>query len=108
MNGLCARLLRCIQNSFDIQVGFGSRRRPYGIRFIRTLYMQSGAVYIRKDRNRRNAKLMARTNDADGNLTAIRNQDFLEHFHCSRETQHSNSYGKRKASRIREALNLGA
>ena len=50
-------------------------------RFIRMLNMQGIFIRIRIYRDRFDAKLLAGAHDANGDLTAIGNQDLFEHVH---------------------------
>ena len=43
-------------------------------------HMMRGAVGLGEDRNRKQSHLPARTHDAQGNLTSVGNQYFLNHF----------------------------
>ena len=63
----------------DVEVGLGGRRRADGISLVGFAHVQRGAIHFGEDRDRGDAHLAAGANDAHRDLSAIGDQDFLEH-----------------------------
>ena len=80
MNGIGTASL-CRGNHFIyIQITLFCHSRSYRIGLIGISHMMRGAVSLGKDGNRKQSHLPARTHDAQGNLTSVGNQYFLNHF----------------------------
>ena len=64
----------------DVQVAFARARRPDAHGFIRKAHVQRVAVGFGIDRDRGDAQFLARIDHAQGDFTAIGDQDFSKHF----------------------------
>ncbi len=84
MDRLRARASGHIQDRVRAQVGLDRRRVPNVIRLVRFANVERGAVRIRIDGDGGDAQLAAGADDAHRNLSAVGNQDLLEHgaFRC--------------------------
>src|SRR5208283_188978 len=63
----------------NVEIAQRQLRRPNADSFVREAHRQRMPVGLAVNRHRADAQLLARANDAQGNLSAIRNQDFLKH-----------------------------
>ena len=79
MNRIDIANLGCAHDAIDFQITFRARRRADADGFIRKLNVQRIDVRFRINRQRANAELFAGANDAQRDLTAIGNQNFLKH-----------------------------
>ncbi len=79
MDGLRARGEASLDDLVDQQIRLGRWRRADGDGLVRHLHMQAVPVGVGVDRNRLDAHLAGRLDDAAGDLAAIGDQDFLEH-----------------------------
>ncbi len=71
----------------NIEVALVQPRRPDANRFVGKAHMQRIAVGLAVDGHRLDAQFLAGADHAQGNLTAVRNQDLLEHeFNASNFT----------------------
>ena len=64
----------------DVQVTFARSRRPDANGFIGESHVERVPVGFGIDRDRGNAQFLARIDDAQGDFTAIGNEDFSKHF----------------------------
>ena len=67
------------QDLADIQIGFPGGGRADMVCLIGFPHVERGAVDVGEDRDRGNAHLAAGANDAHCNLSAVGNQNLLEH-----------------------------
>ncbi len=79
MNGVGPRDFRGADNRRNVQIALGAPRRPDTHVFIGKPDVQRVLVGFRIHRHGLDAELAARDDDAHGDLTAVRNQDFFEH-----------------------------
>src|SRR5262249_43173183 len=63
----------------DVEVAFGGRRRPDADGLVGQLEVGCVAVGLAEYRDYLNAHVLARANHAEGNLTAVGDQDALKH-----------------------------
>ena len=63
----------------NVEVAVGQPRRPNANRFVGKAHVQRVAVGLAINGDGLDAQFLAGANDAQGNLTAVRNQDFLKH-----------------------------
>src|ERR1039458_1442951 len=68
-----------VENLLDVQVRLGSGGRADGIRFVGFADVQRGAIHVGVDSNRGNSHLVAGADNAYGDFSAIRDENFLEH-----------------------------
>ena len=80
MNRLCARAPGGIENAIDLQVALGRWRRAHQDRLIGFAHVQCRAVRFRINRDRLQAKIAARADYADRDLTAVGNQHSFKHL----------------------------
>ena len=80
MDGIGTASLCRGNHFFNIQITLFCHGRSYRISLIGICHMMRGAVGLGEDRNRKQSHLPARTHDAQGNLTSVGNQYFLNHF----------------------------
>ncbi len=63
----------------NVEITLRQLRRPDANRLVGKAHVQRIPVGLAVDRDRADAEFLARANDAQGNLAAIRHQNFLEH-----------------------------
>src|SRR5918912_3735528 len=80
MHRLRPRALCDREQSLDIQIALCRRRSSYVVRLVGETYMKRLPVRIRVHREACHSHLPERTDDADGYLPTVRDQDFLEHL----------------------------
>jgi len=95
MNGLGARLQRCGNDGIPLEIAVLRGRTADGNRLIRHGDMQGARVDIGMNRNRRNAQLSRRCDDATGDLPAIGDQDLAKHGLCPPDRHHMRNRPKR-------------
>jgi hypothetical protein len=78
MDRICSRRNRCRHNRCDIQVTLFSKRWPDADTLGCQLYMKRVFISLGVNCNRLNPKLMTRTDDSKGYLTAICDEDLLK------------------------------
>src|SRR3984885_10721135 len=79
MNRIRTGALRHVQNLFDVEVRLRRSGGADWISFIRVANVQGWAIDVGINRDSGNAHFVARADDAHRNLSAIGNQNFLEH-----------------------------
>jgi hypothetical protein len=79
VNGLGARNLAGGDNLRDVQIGLGRRGRADADAFIGQPHPHGASIGFGMDRDRGNAHFLARPMDAEGDLAAIGDEDFVEH-----------------------------
>jgi CDP-diacylglycerol---glycerol-3-phosphate 3-phosphatidyltransferase len=79
MDGLRPGALRDIENTLDREVALGRRSRSEEERFVRVGDVQRSAVALGIDTDRADAELAKCAEDADRDLSAVGNEDLLEH-----------------------------
>src|SRR5690606_18658286 len=79
VNRVRARLAHRVENGADIEVTFRRRRGTDANGLVRKTHMRRETVRLGIDGDGGNAHPLQRLDDADGNLPAIGNQNFLEH-----------------------------
>src|SRR5437868_73986 len=79
MNRVHVADFRCADNRGNIQVAFAGFRRSDADGFIGEANVQRVAVGVTVDGDGLDAQLFAGADDPQGNLAAVRNEDFLEH-----------------------------
>ena len=82
MNGFSSAVFCNFDQASYVEISFRSRREAgtQRISFIGLADVQRGTIHIRIHRHCRDAHLMAGTDHAHGNLAAIGDQDFAEHW----------------------------
>ena len=80
MDGVCAGARGDVENLLNVEIGLGRCGCADGISLIGLADVQRGAIDVRVDGNRGNSHLVAGADDAHGNLAAIGDENFLEHF----------------------------
>src|SRR5262245_4349233 len=79
MNRGSTRCSRRLNDLRDVEIALQGRARADGDRAIGQLDVQRMLIGIGKDRNRLDAELAARLDDANGNLAAVRDQQTSNH-----------------------------
>src|SRR4051812_42416352 len=80
MNGIRGRDFRGADDGRDVEVAERGRGGPDAHRFIRKADVQRVRVCLGVNGDGGDPELATRSNDADGNLTAIGNQYFAKHL----------------------------
>src|SRR6185503_5752178 len=73
------RDLRGGDETGDVQITVAARRPSDADVVVGEPHVEAFAIRFRVDRDRRDAELLARPDDPQGNLPAVRDQHFLEH-----------------------------
>jgi len=68
-----------LDDRLDPEVALGGRRRSDQIRLVRERNMERGAVGLRIDGDRPEPELSESAEDADRNLSAVGDQNLVEH-----------------------------
>jgi hypothetical protein len=79
MNGVNVRDFRGADDSVNAKIAFAAGALADANRFIGELHMHGVGVRLGVDRNRADIELLARPDDAHGNLTTVGDQYFFEH-----------------------------
>ena len=79
MNRFGVDFFRCRDDGVDLQVALSRRGWSNQHRFISHAHVQALDVCFGIDRDSSDAQLAAGTNDADGDLASVSDQDFAEH-----------------------------
>src|ERR1700722_17573363 len=79
MNSIDVRNFGRAGHGRNIQIALRQLRRPDADRLVGKAHVQRVPVGLAINGNRANAQLLARTNHAQGDLTAIGNQNLVEH-----------------------------
>jgi hypothetical protein len=72
-----ARAVGRVEHAIDAQIAVAWRARADRVRFVGIAHVQCRPVALRIHRGRRNPHLAAGARNADSDLAAIRNQDFV-------------------------------
>src|SRR5581483_7108385 len=88
------RLSGNVEDGLLVQVALARRRRADAVRLISDANVTRGAIGLRVDGNGLKAVLAAGAHDADGDLSAVGDEDFLEAGHVGR-ARYSQGYGSR-------------
>ena len=80
MDGVCAGACGNVENLLNVEIRLGGGWRADGVSLIGLADVQRGAVHVRVDGNRGDSHLVAGADDAHGNLAAVRDENFLEHY----------------------------
>src|ERR1700686_5798091 len=86
MYGFRPRTSGYVENFVHSQIGFRCGRRSNGIGFMRFTDMQRSAIDVRINGDSGDAHFVAGTNDTHSNLSAIGDQNLLEHLDKSQRT----------------------
>src|ERR1700693_2080869 len=86
MNRVASGIARGANDFLNDQVAFSRRGEADGISLVSKTHVKRSAVCVAIDGHRAHAKLSAGSQDANGNLATIGNQDFLEHFPCAKSS----------------------
>ena len=79
VNRIGACDLGCGKHAWDVEIAFCALGGTDTNRLVRKTYMKRMRIGLRVDGHRGDAELLARGNDAERNLSAIGDEDFLEH-----------------------------
>src|SRR5262249_1439577 len=79
MNRISSGRSRPVNDLRDVEIALQGRARSDGNRAIGQLDVQRLLIGVGKDRNRLDAELAARLDDANGNLAAVRDQQTSNH-----------------------------
>jgi hypothetical protein len=79
MNGVAAGAAGDVDQLVDAEVTLARRCRPDGIGFIGQADVEGSAIGFAEDRDGADSKFAAGPQDADGDFSAISDQDFVEH-----------------------------
>ena len=78
MNRVRAAVVRDLDDPLELEVGLGGRRAADVMRLVRVAHVDRVAVGVGVHGRRRDAELAARAHHADGDLAAVRDEDFVE------------------------------
>src|SRR2546427_7652733 len=92
MNSVGARDLRGADDRRDVQVAVRAAGRPDADVFVGEPHVQRVLVGLGVDRHRLDAQLTARKDDAECDLSAVRDQNFLEHCYFVRMANNRSPY----------------
>ncbi len=90
MDRVCSGSRGDVQKFLNIEIGLGGGGRADGIGLVGFADVEGGAIYLRVDGNGGDSHFVAGTNDPHGDLAAIRDENFLEHF-LERDCRSANS-----------------
>ena len=79
MDGLGAAAAGDVEDLVDVQVGLAGGRRADVVGLVRLAHVERGAIDVGEDGDRADTHLAAGANHAHRDLTAIGDQDLLEH-----------------------------
>ena len=74
-----AGALRGLDERLDLQIALGRRRRADQVRLVGVRDVERAAVGLRVDGDRAEPELAQRAEDADRDLTAVGDQNLVEH-----------------------------
>src|SRR5260370_1345134 len=78
MDRVCPAIVSHLDDALELEVGLGGRRSADVMRLVRVPDVDGAAVGVGINSRGGDAELAARPHDADCDLAAIRNQNFLE------------------------------
>ena len=79
MNGVAAGAARDVHDFVDAEIAFAGGGRADGVGFVGEAHVEGFAVHVAEYGCGADAEFAAGAQDADGDLAAIGDQDFLEH-----------------------------
>ena len=83
MDGIDIGIARNAQDIFDIEIGANRLvSLAHGIAFIRLETVKGKTVFVGKNRNRTNAKLVCSAQNTNGDFAAIGDEKFTDTFWC--------------------------